>query len=121
LLKVYNIYSPPLSVLSNISRIGFRLGSFSNNLTTGRQIPVDHMDKQERQSLRKYPYFDGTYCSFWSIIMRVYRQSVGYDVWESIKNVYETPTNSLFDIGAKMLSDNNSKSMNAILEGLSKS
>ena len=51
----------------------------------------------------------------------MYLQSLGYDVWESIKNGYETPTNLLFDIGANKLSDNNSKSMNAILEGLSKS
>jgi hypothetical protein len=50
----------------------------------------------------------------------VYLQSLGYDVWESIKNGYETLENSLFDIGEKMLSDNNSKSMNEILEGLSK-
>jgi len=40
---------------------------------------------------------------------------------ESIKNGYETPTNPLFYIYAKKLSDINLKSMNAILEGLSKS
>jgi hypothetical protein len=79
------------------------------------------MDKQERLSLRKSPYFDGTNYAFWSIRMRVYLQSLGYDVWESIENGYETPTNPLFDIGAKKLKENNSKSMNAILEGLSKS
>jgi hypothetical protein len=47
-------------------------------------------------------------------------ERLGYDVWESFKNVYETPTNKLFDIGAKKLGDNNAKSMNEILEGLSK-
>jgi hypothetical protein len=56
----------------------------------------------------------------WCIRMRVYLQRLGYDVWESFKNVYETPTNTLFDIGAKKLGDNNAKSMNEILEGLSK-
>jgi hypothetical protein len=79
------------------------------------------MDKQERLSLRKYPYFDGIDYAFWKIRMKVYLQSLGYDVWESVKNGYETPTNPLFDIGAKKLGDNNAKSMNAILEGLSKS
>jgi hypothetical protein len=49
-----------------------------------------------------------------------YLQSLGYDAWESIKNGYETPTNSLFGIGVKKLSENNSKVLNAILEGLSK-
>jgi hypothetical protein len=95
--------------------------SFNNSLTTGRKIPTGHMDKQERLSLRKSPYFDGTYYAFWKIRMRVYLQSLGYDFWESVKNGYETPKNAIFYIGAKKLSDNNAKSMNAILEGLSKS
>jgi hypothetical protein len=79
------------------------------------------MDKHVRLSLRKYPYFDGIYYAFLKIIMRVYLQSLGYDAWELVKNSYETPTNPLFDIGAKKLNDNSEKYMNAILEGLSKS
>jgi hypothetical protein len=96
-------------------------GSFKNNLTTGRKIPKNHMDKHERLSLSTSPYFDGTNYSFWSIKMRVYLQSLGYDVWESVKNGYETPANPLFDIGVKKLGDNNAKSMDGILEVLSKS
>jgi hypothetical protein len=42
-------------------------------------------------------------------------QSLGYDVYESVKNGYEIPSNALFYIGAKKLGDNNVKSMNAIL------
>jgi len=58
------------------------MGSFSNSLTTRRKIPIDHMDKIERLSLRKYAYFDGIDYALWSIKMRVYLQSLGYDVWE---------------------------------------
>ena len=78
------------------------------------------MDKQERLSLGKSPYFDGTNYAFWTIRMRLYLQSLGYDVWEIVNNGYETPVNPFFDIDAKKLSDNNAKTMNAILEGLSK-
>jgi len=79
------------------------------------------MNKHERLSLRKYTYFYGIDYALWKIRMRVYLQSLEYDVWESVKNGYETPTISLFDIATKKLSDNNAKSINAILEGLSKS
>jgi hypothetical protein len=96
---------PPL----NIPTIGLRVGSLSNSLTTRRKIPKCHMDKHEILSLSKSPYFDGTNYAFWKIIMKLYLQSLGYDVWESIKNGYETSTNTFFDIGAKKLSDNNAK------------
>jgi hypothetical protein len=63
---VLNADSPPLSVLVNILTIGIRVGSFRNNLTTGRQI----MDKKGEFTKNGTPLFDGKNYAFWSIRMR---------------------------------------------------
>jgi hypothetical protein len=57
-----------------------------------------HMDNQERTSKNKSPFFDGSNYAFWSIKMRVYLQSLGYDVWKSVKNGYTAPESQLYDV-----------------------
>jgi hypothetical protein len=39
-----------------------------------------HMDNHERISKNKSPFFDGSDYALWSIKMRVYMDSLGYDV-----------------------------------------
>jgi hypothetical protein len=67
------------------------------------------------------PFFDGLDYVFWSIIMKTYLMSLGFDVWSVVENGYTTPTTPPRDIDGKRLSDNNSKAKNAILYGLEKS
>jgi hypothetical protein len=63
------------------------------------------------------PQFDGQKYAFWSIRMKAYIQ--GFQVWQSIVDGYITrvvlPTNEK----AVKLTENNSKAINALLNGLS--
>jgi hypothetical protein len=52
------------------------VGSFRNNLTTGRKI----MDKQGEFTKNGTPLFDGKNYAFWSIRMRQFLQAQGFDV-----------------------------------------
>jgi hypothetical protein len=53
--------------------------------------------------------------------MRVCLQSLGYDVWKSVKNGYITPERQLYDVGYNKLRDINSKTMNYIMDVLERS
>jgi hypothetical protein len=61
------------------------------------------------------PQFDGQKYAFWSIRMKTYIQAQGFQVWKSIVDGYTTPTNEK----VVKLGENNSKAINALLNGLS--
>jgi hypothetical protein len=71
------------------------------------------------------PQFDGKKYSFWyyfwSIRMKTYIQAQGFQVCQSIVDGYTTPTVPPTNDKAVKLSENNSKSINALLNGLSDS
>jgi hypothetical protein len=46
---------------------------------------------------------------------------LGFDIWKSVVTGYTTPTTPPTDAGQKEASENNAKSMNAILCSLSES
>jgi hypothetical protein len=46
---------------------------------------------------------------------------LGFDIWKSVVTGYTTPTTPPTDVARKNPSENNAKSMNSILCGLSKS
>jgi hypothetical protein len=76
------------------------------------------MDKLEGFSRNRDPLFDGSNYSFWSIKMRTYLMALGFDIWSVVNNGYTTLTTPHVDTTRKSLSDNNAKSMNAIMCGL---
>ena len=65
------------------------------------------------------PQFDGQKYAFWSIRMKTYIQAWGFKVWQSIVDGYTTPAVSPTNEKAMKLSENNSKAINALLNGLS--
>jgi len=77
------------------------------------------MDKQGKQTKTGTPLFDGMNYAFWNIRMRVFLQAQGADVWKAVVNKYNVPSNPLDGNGRKLYKDN-SKAMNGILSGLTK-
>jgi hypothetical protein len=65
------------------------------------------------------PQFDAQKYSFWSIRMKTYIQAQGFQVWQSIVDGYTTPTVPQTNDKAVKLGENISKSINALLNGLS--
>jgi hypothetical protein len=63
--------------------------------------------------------FDGQKHAFWSISMKAYIQAYGFQVWQSIVDGYTTPTVPPRNEKAMKLDENNSKAINALLNGLS--
>jgi hypothetical protein len=76
------------------------------------------MDRQEGFSTNRAPLFDGSNYALWSIRMKHYLMALGFDIWSAVKNGYTTPTTPPIDTTGKRLSDNNSKAIGAILNGL---
>lgn len=68
--------------------------------------------------VKKESLLDGTNYDFWRIRMQTYLISLGYDIWESITNIYIAPSTPSVDVVAKKLFENDSKSKNAIMCGL---
>jgi hypothetical protein len=64
------------------------------------------------------PLFDGHNYSFWGRRMKTYIQAQEFDFWQEIVDGYTTPTTIPTDIHGKKLSEKNSKTTNAILNGL---
>jgi hypothetical protein len=75
----------------------------------------------ERNNLYKngIPQFNGQKYAFWSIRMKTYIQAQGFEIWQSIVDGYTTPTVPPTNDKAVKLGQNNSKSKNALLNGLS--
>jgi hypothetical protein len=65
------------------------------------------------------PQFDGHKYAFWSIKMKTYIQAQGFQVWQSIVDGYTAPTVPPTNEKAVKLGENNSKAINALLNGLS--
>jgi hypothetical protein len=65
------------------------------------------------------PQFDGHKYVFWSITMKTYIQAHGFQVWKSIVDGYTTPVVPPINDKAMKLGENNSKSTNALLNGIS--
>jgi hypothetical protein len=65
------------------------------------------------------PQFDGQKYAFWSISMNTYIQAQGFQVWKSIVDGYTTPAVPPTNDKAVKLSENNSKAITALLNGLS--
>jgi hypothetical protein len=65
------------------------------------------------------PQFDGQKYSFWRIRMKTYIQAHGFQVWQSIVDGYTAPTVPPTSDKAVKLGENNSKAINALLNGLS--
>jgi len=60
---------PPLLNINISSTIGFKEGSFGNNVTTGRKISREHMATHEGFSTYRALLFEGTNYAFCSIRM----------------------------------------------------
>ena len=65
------------------------------------------------------PQFDGQKYDFWSIMMKTYIQTQGFQVWQSIVDGYTTLRVPPGNDKAVKLRENNSKATNALLNGLS--
>jgi hypothetical protein len=65
------------------------------------------------------PQFDGQKYVFWSIRIKTYIQAQGFQVWQSIVDGYIASSVPPTNDKAMKLSENNSKSINALLNGLS--
>ena len=63
------------------------------------------------------PLFDENIYAVWSVKMKWYLQSVGYDLWSSIVNGY-VPPNKVKSTTQKEARSYNSKSKEIILDGL---
>jgi hypothetical protein len=79
------------------------------------------MEEQEGFSTNKAPRFDGSEYVFWKIRMQEFFMSLGYDVWDSVVNGYKAPNTPPTDTTEIRLSNNNSRAINVILCGLTKS
>jgi hypothetical protein len=79
------------------------------------------MTRQEGLSTNRASLFDRTNYAFWSIRMQTFLMALSFDIWKSDVIGYTTPTTPPIDVFGKMPSENNVKSMNVILCGLSKS
>ena len=64
------------------------------------------------------PHFDRHKYAFGSIRMKKYIQAWGFQVWQSIVDGYTAPAVPPISDKAVKLSENNSKSINALLNGL---
>jgi hypothetical protein len=64
------------------------------------------------------PQFDGQKYTFWSIMMKAYIQAQRFQVWQSIVDGYTTSTVPPTNDKVMKLGENNSKSINALLNGL---
>ena len=67
------------------------------------------------------PDFDGQKYAFWRRRMKKYIQAQGFEIWQSIVNGYTAPIVLPKNEKAMKLGQNNSKSTNALLNGLGES
>ena len=76
------------------------------------------MDKKSGFTKHGLPLFDGHNYAFWSIMMKLFLQTQGVDVWQAVLNEYSAPTSIQTDVAGKKLYERNSKAMYVILGGL---
>ena len=75
------------------------------------------MDQQEGISSNRALLLNKEGYALWSIRMRVYLQSLGYGVWNSVISYY-IPPKIIRTTSQKESKKNNSRAMEAILDGL---
>jgi hypothetical protein len=78
------------------------------------------MDKEGKHTKRGTPLFDGMNYALWNIRMRVFLQAQGAKVWKAVLNRYDVPANPPTNTHGMKAYENNSKAMDAILSGLTK-
>jgi hypothetical protein len=76
------------------------------------------MDRHEIFSTNKAPLFDGSNYALWSIRMKHYFSTLGFDVWSTVKNGYTTLETPHVDTIGKRINDNKSKAMGTIMNDL---
>ena len=76
------------------------------------------MDQQQGLAISIPPLFTGENYAYWSVIMRCHLMSLGWKVWEATEK--EHNIGNLYPIDTLKLGEyeGNSKSLNAILSGL---
>ncbi len=79
------------------------------------------MDKKAEFTKHGLPLFDGHNYVVWNIRMKQFLQSQGVDVWQAVLNEYNAPAIIPSNPVGKILYENNSKAMYAILGGLAAS
>ena len=79
------------------------------------------MDQQERLATNRPPLFTGENYAYWSVRMKFHSMSLGWKVWDATENVFKIIHNLPIDILELDQYDGNTKSLNAILSGLTNS
>ena len=76
------------------------------------------MENKSEFTKHGFPLFDGHNYAFWSVRMKLFLESQGVDVWNSILNEYKTPASIPTYVASKKIYECNSKAMYVILGGL---
>jgi hypothetical protein len=79
------------------------------------------MDQQEGMSNNKVALFNGGGYALRKVRMKNFLLSLGFDIWQSIEYGYTAPTTPPTDIAGKKICNDNSRSVNGILGGLTNS
>jgi hypothetical protein len=69
----------------------------------------------------RIPQFDGQKYAFWTRKMKTYILAHGFEIWQLVVDGYKEPTVPPTSEKAMKLSQNNSKSTNALMNGLGNS
>ena len=76
------------------------------------------MDNKSEFTKHGLSLFDGHNYAFWSIMMKLFLQTQGVDVWQDVLNEYSPPTNIPTDVADKKIYEISSQSIYATLGGL---
>ena len=72
-------------------------------------------------STNKSPWFNGSNYALWSVRMMKYLVAQEFDIWQAVVTGYKIPSTPRIYGVEKKLGDHNTKTMNVIFFGLSKS
>ena len=83
--------------------------------------PSPHFEMDWSQSLNAPPYFDGSNYAFWKVRMKAFLCSMDEAVWDVVEIGWTRPeaAKSILDKAAFVVSNANSKALNAIFCGVS--
>jgi hypothetical protein len=76
------------------------------------------MDQQEGMYSNKEPLFKGYDYALWKIRMKIYLFPFGFDVWKYVIDAYTSLATPPTDTIGKIICNENSREVNAILGGL---
>lgn len=94
------------------------LGSLNAKLPLAWVDPSLGAQMAKNESSSKAPMFDGTKYALWSIRMKTYLYSLGFDFWMSVKSCYSIPQVPPTYLGAQKEYENNAKVKTTILSFL---